>query len=139
MINIASLSINQEEMNPYDEMNMIVTGQLSRDKNGTYYLEYTETDPESTDTTIVNLELTAQGVNMKRQGAASAYMMFENNKAFTSCYETEYGRFDLEIYTLNASWNVEDNHGVIRLKYQISTDGSYPWIQSLTIRFADND
>ena len=87
----------------------------------------------------MRLDLNGTGVIMERDGNTKAYMMFENNKAFSSSYVTEYGSVPIEIFTIFSGWSIKSDSGSVDLKYQVATDGSYPWIQILSIRFAINE
>lgn len=139
MVNISSLSINKDDMGSNDEISIITLGTLEQNDEGHYRLTYTETDPDSGEKTVIDLNLSENSISMERKGSVSVFMLFEKNKAFSSYYETEYGRIYLEIFTLNVAWSIQADHGIIRLAYQIATDGSYPWVQNLVIRFAVNE
>ena len=139
LINISSVSVEEDEMNPSNEMRIVTNGTLIGNGLGHYRLEYEETDPETDEASLVRLDLTDKGIIMDRDGATKAYMMFETDKAFSSNYTTEYGSIPIELYTVQSYWSIKNDSGSIDLKYQIMTDGSYPWIQILTIRFALNE
>ncbi len=139
MISVRSLSLDPEEPTPSDEINVITEGQIVWDGESKYILTYTETDPESNEKTYLRVELEQDRITMSRLNGRSTFMLFERDKSFDSLYETEYGSLSMKIYTLFMSWSVLKDHGVIRLRYQIETDGSYPWVQEITIRFALNE
>ena len=139
LINITSVSVEEDEPAPANEMKIVTSGTVSGDEAGNYRLEYAERDPVTDAESVVRLELNDKGVVMERDGDTKAYMMFENNKAFSSSYVTEYGSVPIEIFTVFTAWSVKSDSGSVDLKYQVATDGSYPWIQILSIRFAVNE
>ncbi len=139
LINITSVSVEEDDPAPANEMKIVTSGTVSGDGNGNYRLEYAERDPETDEASVVRLDLNDKGVIMERDGNTKAYMMFENNKAFSSSYVTEYGSVPIEIFTIFTAWSIKSDSGSVDLKYQVATDGSYPWIQILSIRFAINE
>ena len=71
LINITSVSVEEDEPAPANEMKIVTSGTVSGDGAGNYRLEYAERDPETDAESVVRLELNDKGVVMERDWESS--------------------------------------------------------------------
>ncbi len=97
---------------------MTVTGTLAIEDNKSI-IEYVEnneeTGPEETTITVFGNDT----VSIIRSGQFSSEMMVEKNTRHQTFYRTPYGELVMGIYGNQVDWSVDDNGGVLKMRYTL--------------------
>ena len=113
---------NREE----DQMEFVTEGQLYQ-KNGAVYMIYDESELSGMKGCKTTLKLDGDNLRMKRigQSGAGTEMYFEENRRFSSTYNTPYGPMDLEILTRSVvnQFDMETLSGNVAVCYDVSLHG----------------
>ena len=109
-----------------DQMEFVTEGQLY-ERNNAIYMVYDESELSGMAGCKTTLKLAGDTLRMKRIGQAGAgtEMYFEENKRFSSTYNTPYGPMDLEILTRSVENNFDmaSLSGRIAVCYDVSLQG----------------
>lgn len=93
------------------------------EKNGSLYLLYEETDPESGAVTKNTLKAKGQNVTLTKRGIVRSQMQFAPEEMHPAEYITPYGNLYLQVYTEDVKIFFGDSRGEIRLRYALYSDG----------------
>lgn len=102
------------------------TGRLAEKNNGVQELTFKEffSDGQSTHESLTVVTFHEQGrLSMVRQGVFNTELLFEENKRYTSLYNTPYGTLDLGVYTKLAKLVCENEEKYIELCYTLDNMG----------------
>ncbi len=88
------------------------TGSL-RIKDDKYYIMY------KTDTATVMIRIDGECANVKRTGESSSDMDYRPGKKTAFEYNTPYGVMQMEIFTKNLDYKLDENGGVINIQYEL--------------------
>ena len=93
------------------------------EKNGSLYLLYEETDPESGAVTKNTLKVREQNVTLTKRGIIHSQMQFAPEEMHPAEYITPYGILHFQVYTEDVKILFGDARGEIRLRYALYSDG----------------
>ena len=121
-----------------DAVQLICHGQL-RKVSGGYMLRYQEvqTDDQTGKSVSQDVILTLQTgrVSMTRLGDYGTTMVFVKDRRFEGAYHTPYGDLEMALYAMQVQTSLADDHGNIRLEYQLDMQGSYAAVQHIDISY----
>lgn len=121
-----------------DAIQLICHGQL-RKVSGGYMLRYEEvqTDDETGQSVSQDVILTLQPgrVSMTRMGDYGTTMVFVKDRRFEGAYHTPFGDLAMALYAMQVQTSLADDHGNIRLEYQLDMQGSYGAVQHIDISY----
>lgn len=115
---IISVTGNQELDNDTSVIELQTEGKLCR-KNGVYYIIYKETEVTGMEGTTTMLKMKDKIVTIVRKGKVNSQMVFEEGKKNVSYYDTNVGAFSMGIFTTKSSVDIDDDGGIISLKYKV--------------------
>ena len=96
----------------------ITTAGTFYDKDGKYYLNYTEGDFSGMEKCKTTLKISPDGiVTMMRHGQTNTHMIFEKGKCHIGHYETPYGDFTISVTANDISVALDENGGNIDIDY----------------------
>ncbi len=115
---IISVKGNQEIDNDSSVVELYTEGKLCR-KNGIYYIIYKESEVTGMEGTTTMLKMEDKIVTIIRKGKVNSRMVFEEGKKNVSYYDTTYGAFSMGISTTKSSVKIDDDGGIVSLKYKV--------------------
>ena len=114
------------ETHEEDQMEFVTEGQLYQ-RNGAIYILYDESELSGMAGCKTTLKLAGDTLRMKRigQSGLGTEMYFEQNKRFSSTYNTPYGPMELELLTRSVEndFDMETLRGSIAVSYDVSLKG----------------
>lgn len=126
-MNKVMLRIDAKQEGRQGEENVmeLVTNGQSYSKDGITYLVYEESELSGMEGCVTTLMVEEGVVTLKRHGAASHELRFEQGKKFKGLYETPMGLFDMEILTdlIKNKLNSDATEGSLEIEYEISLRG----------------
>lgn len=102
-------------------------------KDGGYFIFYTEQDEDGEKMSDGRITVTKNSVEIKRTGAYSSRLIFEEGKTHKSIYSTPYGNMPAVLKTRKITSAVDSDGGKIILEY-IMTVGERTFENSVTVR-----
>ena len=107
-----------------DEEINLTTDAVCYEENGEIRFEYSESLSAKEDTKTV-MTIAPQSVIINRVNAAgeSTVMLFEERKTFKGEYYTEYGTFDMSIFTTRMHTRLRDNQVSASFAYELRFAG----------------
>lgn len=101
--------------------------------DGSYYIDYDESEATGFDGSHVQLKVEGETVTMTRTGAAFSSLIFEEGKRHFCHYGTEFGDCMLGITTSSLRQVMADNGGQIDVKYSIDVNGGLMLLNEINI------
>lgn len=125
-----------EKNDPPETVRLLTTGTFTGTRDA-WRIDYTETQPDDSQSHDVILTLESGVVTMQRVGDYSTSMVFEQGRRFEGCYHTPFGALDMGVYATQVKYQVDENgeSGEVNLKYQLDLQGQYAAMHELHIRF----
>lgn len=112
-----SISGSQDYDGDKDKMEMTTAGRFY-DKDGKFYISYTENEMSGMDKCSTTLKISPDGtVSMMRHGSTNTHMIFEKDRCHIGHYETPYGDFTISVTANNVNVNIDENGGNIDIDY----------------------
>lgn len=102
-------------------------------KDGGYFVFYTEQDEDGEKMSDGRITVTGNTVEIKRTGAYSSRLVFEEGKIHKSIYATPYGNMPAVLKTRKMICAVDNDGGKIILEY-LMTIGERTFENSVTVR-----
>ena len=135
------IDAKQESGQGEEDMMELVTDGTSYFKDGATYLVYEESELSGMDGCVTTLIIKDGTVTLKRYGAASHELQFEQGEKFTGLYETPMGFVDMEILTnkVKNTLNEDATEGKISIEYEISLRGLMEARNKLNIEVMKTD
>jgi uncharacterized beta-barrel protein YwiB (DUF1934 family) len=115
---IISVTGNQKIDNDTAVIELHTEGKLCR-KNGVYYIIYKESEVTGMEGTTTMLKMEDKIVTIVRKGKVNSQMVFEEGKKNVSYYDTSLGAFSMGIFTTKSSVDIDDDGGIVTLKYKV--------------------
>lgn len=107
-----------------DKTEFITKGSLVQ-KNGKYYLKYTEAPATPADVTVTTtMKIEDSKVTVLRYGETNTQMVMETGKKHMSYYETPYGSLLVGVIADNISLDIGEQKGKIRIDYDLEINES---------------
>jgi len=103
---------------------LITEGHLF-EKNGTYYIEYEESEISGMEGTKTMFSVQDNSVTMQRSGTNPSQFLFERGKKYLNSYLTPFGAVQMGIYSTKVTHELGENQGQVDLKYQLDIDGKH--------------
>lgn len=120
-----------------ETVDLMTTGSLYPLKEG-WKLTYTETQPDSSDTSDITLLVGKGRVLMSRSGAYGTTMVFKKDHRFEGAYQTPYGALSMAVFATRVDVNMAPEKGKIILEYQLDMQGSFAAMHELRLTYAAN-
>lgn len=117
-----------------DEIRLMTTGTLTRTLGG-FCLDYQESQPDGSDVQDIHLEMTPHRVTMTRTGDYASTLVFQKGCRFEGVYHTPYGEMDLAVFPTRVKVDLGEEHGSVRLQYQLDFQGSIATMNDLTVLY----
>ncbi len=96
----------------------VVTAGRFYNKDGKYYLTYTEGELSGMEECNTTLKISPDNtVTMMRRGNTSTHMIFEEGRCHIGHYETPYGDFTISVTANSVNVDLSDNGGIIDIDY----------------------
>ena len=112
-----SIKGSQDYGDDKDAMELTTAGKFY-DKDGKYYLSYTEGDLSGMEKCSTTLKISPDGiVTMMRHGQTNTHMIFEKGKCHIGHYETPYGDFTISVTANEINVSLDENGGNIDIDY----------------------
>ena len=107
---------SEEEQEPIE---IVVPGQYYY-RNGSHYLRYEEMMDDTAEPTVNYIKMSAQGVEVRKQGVVNVHMVFEQGKKNMTYYSTPYGTIEMGIAATNLF--LEEKDGGLNMKVDYALD-----------------
>ena len=107
---------SEEEQEPIE---IVVPGQYYY-RNGSHYLRYEEMMDDTAEPTVNYIKMSAQGVEVRKQGQVNVHMVFEQGKKNMTYYSTPYGTIEMGIAATNLF--LEEKDGGLNMKVDYALD-----------------
>lgn len=117
----------------------LVTEGKFYNKNNSLYLVYEETEVSGMAGATTRLKIEGKDrVSMKRFGTTMSQLIFEEKKSFTSQYNTQFGDFEMSVFTKKLQVNISDDgkSGNIEIHYNILIKGFANTSNTLRIEYS---
>ena len=112
-----SIKGSQEQDGERDGVELTTEGTFYN-KDGKYYLCYTEGELSGLEKCNTTLKISPDGiVTMMRRGQTNTQLVFEKGQRHTGHYETPYGDFTISVMTNSIDVSIDDNGGNIDIDY----------------------
>ena len=109
----------------FDSTEFLIHGRLI-EKNGKYYLKYTETIGEGgSEGVTTTMKIEDDRVTITRFGETNTQMIMETGKKHISLYETPYGSVVIGVIADGISLNMGKSKGKIRIDYDLEINDSF--------------
>ncbi len=93
-------------------------------KNGKHYVMYDEVMEGLDGPLKSTIKFTEDQVEVIRNGAASARMVFQPGQENMMLYQTPMGPLSISLYTEEIVANIEDEHMSLKIDYSLKTEGT---------------
>ncbi len=130
---ITITSTQKEAFEDVTEFELTTEG-LYREKNGTVYLSYDESELMGNGSKIV-LIIKDDTVKMKRFGENETTIVFKKGERYFTGYKTPLISFNIEVLTELVEINVGEDGGEIYIEYTLSMSGQKEFYHTLSIRY----
>lgn len=116
------MNVKQTAEDQTDSSELFTKGEY-RLHNGSYYIDYDESEATGFSGSHVQLKVDGDIVTMTRTGRAFSSLLFEEGERHFCHYGTEYGDCMIGITTTKLRHVMADNGGEIEIKYTIDVNG----------------
>ena len=103
------------------------------EKDGTYYIEYEESELSGQQGTKTLFSVQDDSVTMQLSGANPSQFLFEQGKRYMNRCETPFGAAQLEIYPTRVTHEIGEDQGRLDLKYQLDFGGRHTGTNELML------
>lgn len=131
--------LGQSQADQHDQpetVRLLTTGTFCGTRDA-WRIDYTETQPDDSQSHDVILTMEKGVVTMQRVGDYATSMVFEQGRRFEGCYHTPFGALDMGVYATQVKYEMDESaeSGEVNLKYQLDLQGQYAAMHELRIRF----
>lgn len=105
-----------------DKIELVTAGRLRRTDQGTYHLEYEESELTGLQGTKTSFEIEAGKIVLLRSGYVNSQMVFELGRRHLSMYEIPNGALSVGVNTHKLRSTIGDHGGEIEIRYGIEID-----------------
>lgn len=117
---IIAISVKQDYGDDQDEVIELVTqGIMEQESPTKYKISYEESEMTGLQGTTTTFWVEPTRILLRRVGAVSSVMEFEQGKRHQSAYDTPYGAMDVEVHTRSFHQDISTQGGRIDLEYDI--------------------
>jgi uncharacterized beta-barrel protein YwiB (DUF1934 family) len=113
---------------------LITEGRLFK-KDGTYYIEYEESEISGMQGTKTMFAVQDNSVTMHRSGTNPSQFLFEQGKKYMNSFLTPFGAVQMEIYPTKVKHELGEDQGKVDLKYQLDIDGRHTGTNELFLSY----
>ncbi len=99
-----------------EDIEMKTTGTIY-EKNGKFYIQYTDTALDSETETKTTVKVQPGKVSVSRFGGANTHMIFEEGVTHFTPYETPFGIFEIMTHTEQIEYSLDKEELWLDLKY----------------------
>lgn len=125
---VSNASIGDEE-----KIEVVSPGAFIKLEDG-YKIVYEETELSGMEGTTTTIIVKDEEVVLEREGTTTTKMVFNEDEPSVSLYNTPYGMLELAISTDELSIDMEDEGGVLEIKYGMAVAGQSPLNTSLSLK-----
>ncbi|AOY75175.1 DUF1934 domain-containing protein [Clostridium formicaceticum] len=122
---IRVMGIQKDKKGEENKIELVTEGTFY-DKKESLYIVYEESEISGMEGATTTLKIEGKNkVSMKRFGSSDLQLVFEKGKSFISQYNTQYGNFEMEIFTKKLDVDLQDNRrkGDIEIHYDLWIGG----------------
>ncbi|SES94348.1 Uncharacterized beta-barrel protein YwiB, DUF1934 family [Natronincola peptidivorans] len=122
---IKVIGIQKDEKGQENKIELMTEG-TCYEKKDSLYIVYEESEISGMEGATTTLKIDRENkVSMRRFGSSDLKMIFQKGKTFTSQYSTQYGKFDMEIFTkeLDIQLCSSAKKGSIEIQYDLWISG----------------
>ena len=105
----------EEEQEPIE---IVVPGQYYY-RNGSHYLRYEEMMDDTAEPTVNYIKMSAQGVEVRKQGQVNVHMVFEQGKKNMTFYSTPFGTLQMGIAATGLELQEEEDNIHLKVDYAL--------------------
>ncbi|AKL97123.1 putative protein DUF1934 [Clostridium aceticum] len=121
---IRVMGIQKDKKGEENKIELVTEGTFY-DKKESLYIIYEESEISGMEGATTTLKIEGKNrVSMKRFGSSGLQLVFEKGKSFISQYSTQYGDFEMEIFTKELNVHLQDGKkGAIEIHYDLWIEG----------------
>jgi len=93
------------------------------ERSGSFYILFDQKDEASGLSTNNMIKIKEGKIEVRRKGALTTKLVFDEEKPYQTEYETEYGMMDLKIITKEISCQILQKDVNLKIKYEILMHG----------------
>lgn len=116
-----------------DESELFTRGEFRMHK-GAYYIDYDESEATGFEGSHAQLQVDKERMTMTRTGTTFSNLVFENGVRHFCHYGTEFGDCMVGITTQELSSSLDENGGVVHLKYSVDVNSGLMTENEITIK-----
>lgn len=122
----------QTDMFEADEIELVTTGQFI-EKNNKIFITYIDATLDKDKETKTIVKLSKDQISIQRFGGVNTNMVFEQDKAHITHYETPFGVFEINTLTKEIKVDRQDDFMEINVAYNLSINHMSMGINTFTI------
>ena len=130
ILNVRGSHVEGDEENTLE---LFTEGLLTRE-NGTYIIEYDESEISGMENTKTRLTINGDNVSLKRMGMLETEFVFSKKQMYEAAYKTPYGMMQMTVLPTQVMSDLSDEKGHIDLEYVINV-GEQSAINRLNIDY----
>ena len=126
---------------PEDEqeaIEIVVPGQYYF-RNGSHYLRYEEMMDDTAQPTVNYIKMSAQGVEVRKQGQVNVHMVFEEGKKNKTFYNTPYGTLQMGISATGLELKESEDGIQMKVDYALDMNEEHVADCYLTVQAQSKD
>ncbi|AOR22583.1 DUF1934 domain-containing protein [Clostridium taeniosporum] len=104
-----------------------------------FRVEYDETEISGMEGTRTKLIIRDSSFTLEREGSTTTKMDFKKRMRTTSLYQTPYGILKLNVDTKNLDINMNEDGGIIDVRYSMGIEGHESMNTSLSVKVKVNN
>ena len=128
-----TLNIKQTSDGMTDESELFTRGEF-RVHKGSYFIDYDESEATGFEGSHAQLQVDKERMTMTRTGTTFSSLVFENGVRHYCHYGTEYGDCMVGITTQVLSHSLDENGGMVHLKYSVDVNAGLITENEITIK-----
>ncbi len=129
-VNVRGSHLGDED----SSMELFTEGTLTCEDNGSYTIEYDESELSGMENTTTRLHVEGERVSMRRKGMLDTEFVFLKNHTFEAAYETPYGMMQMSVLPTQIESVLTNQNGSIDLEYVIRI-GDQQAVNKLNINY----
>ena len=121
-----------------EPIEIVVPGQYYF-RNGSHYLRYEEMLDDTAETTVNYINMSAQGVEVRKQGQVNVHMVFEEGKKNKTFYNTPYGTLQMGISATGLELKESEDGIQMKVDYALDMNEEHVADCYLTVQAQSKD
>ena len=108
-------------------------------RNGSHYLRYEEMMDDTAEPTVNYIKMSAQGVEVRKQGQVNVHMVFEEGKKNKTFYNTPYGTLQMGISATGLELKESEDGIQMKVDYALDMNEEHVADCYLTVQAQSKD